>query len=539
MTKRLAQASLAFLLSGGLWLALKPTSGNGNRRLTFLPVHWSEYIDLMDFWFNLAAFALLAATACLALVPANASCTRQWHRAAWLIAIITALNLILEALQTSIPGRAMDMADVWAGLLGCMLGTGAAFLFQRATTPAPTPHTPPRVLFVDQTGKLGGAELMLLDLAAARATSCQVVLFQEGEFRTALEENHVATHVFPLGHEAAGVDKQAGLIRAARALPSLLSLVLKLASTAHAFDVVYANTAKALIIAGPASWLAGRKLVYHLHDIISAGHFSRLNRQALVWSANTFAHAVIANSQATQESFIRSGGRASLCSVIPNGFKIQNPAPTTPSASQLRADFHIPDTAWVILMAGRLTEWKGQKILLQALRQVPEAHAIFLGDALFTAEDRAYAEELHTLAEEPALHGRVHFAGFRKDTHAFFQAADVVVHASIVAEPFGRVIVEGMLAARPVIATQAGGAAEIIQHEQTGLLVPPGDVAALAAALQRLKGSPTLAQALAQAGQQQARTTYRLEHVQAQTEAVIHSVVHASTPSTAALPQPA
>lgn len=184
-------------------------------------------------------------------------------------------------------------------------------------------------------------------------------------------------------------------------------------------------------------------------------------------------------------------------------------------------------------MAGRLAHWKGQHVLLEALKAVPAAHAILLGDALFTDEDREYARGLHAQAEAPELKGRVHFAGFQKETMPYFDLADAVVHASVHPEPFGRVIVEGMLACKPVIAARAGGAAEIVQHEETGLLVDPGSADDLAEALRRLKNDTRLACDIAHRAQQTAQDTYALSAVQEKIEAVIRQTASRELPKEA------
>lgn len=522
---------LAVLLSSGLWLALKPTFQK--RRITFLPVEWSQYLDRMDFWFNLAAFTLLAAAAWLAFSPER----RLWRALAWITGSITVGNVLVEIAQTHIPGRAMDPADVVAGFIGAGLGCVGGLWVQLRCGRNERAGSP-QVLFVDQTGRLGGAELMLLDLATARAGHCTVLLYQDGEFREALEQGGVQVQVLPLAENTAAVDKQAGLLRALRVVPELVQSVLQTALLARQFDVVYANTAKALIIGGPAAFLAGRKLVFHLHDIISAGHFSAMNRLALVFCANQFADAVIANSEATKAAFQEAGGHVENVVVVPNGFKLTEIRSTHAELAALRESLGLPADAWIVLMAGRLTPWKGQHVLLEALRQVPDAHAILLGDALFTDGDRQYAAQLRETAAEPALAGRVHLTGFRKDTQTFFDLADVVVHASVIAEPFGRVIVEGMLAGKPVIATKAGGAAEIITHEETGLLVTPGSAAELAAALRRLRENPPLTARLATSARQTACDAYGLEAVRAKIEHVILSCASSADPHALSTLQP-
>jgi glycosyltransferase involved in cell wall biosynthesis len=83
----------------------------------------------------------------------------------------------------------------------------------------------------------------------------------------------------------------------------------------------------------------------------------------------------------------------------------------------------------------------------------------------------------------------VHFLGHRTDIAALMAAVDVVVHSSTASEPFGRVIVEGMLAGRPVLATDHGASREV-RGEETLCLVPPGDPGQLAAALRRILALP-------------------------------------------------
>jgi glycosyltransferase involved in cell wall biosynthesis len=146
----------------------------------------------------------------------------------------------------------------------------------------------------------------------------------------------------------------------------------------------------------------------------------------------------------------------------------------------------------------RLACWKGQHVLLEALTHLPGVHAVLVGEALFG--EVSYAEALHERAKTLGIVDRVHLLGFRQDVPQLMQLSDVVVHTSIAPEPFGRVIVEGMLACRPVVATRAGGVMEIIEDGVSGVLVPPGDAKALARVLADLLADPSKSNALATAG---------------------------------------
>ena len=110
------------------------------------------------------------------------------------------------------------------------------------------------------------------------------------------------------------------------------------------------------------------------------------------------------------------------------------------------------------------------------------------------------------------------------------KAVDIVVHTSTCAEPFGRVIVEGMLAGRPVVATRAGGAPEIIQDGLNGLLTPPKDAAALGTALEALFSHPDRADHLAQEGTEWARKQFSLSSAADRIAALSQQIVSAHGP---------
>ena len=138
------------------------------------------------------------------------------------------------------------------------------------------------------------------------------------------------------------------------------------------------------------------------------------------------------------------------------------------------------------------------------MKALPGVQALIVGSALF-GED-AYVAELRQLAQAEGVAERVHFAGFQNDVATIMAGVDIVLHTSTHAEPFGRVVVEGMLAGRPVIATSGGGVNEIVADGENGLLVPPNDPPALAAAVSRLMKDQELARRIAAQGRASAAT---------------------------------
>ncbi|MFI5310343.1 MAG: glycosyltransferase [Gemmatimonadales bacterium] len=363
----------------------------------------------------------------------------------------------------------------------------------------------PRVLFVDHAAVLGGAELSLLDLAAAMGERAEVLLLADGPFRAALEARGIAVSVEPLG-ALRGVKKETRLPSPA-ALADAFRLGRRVAEHARRRGVIYANSQKAFVVSAAAGVLSRRPVVWHLRDILAPPHFSSGNVRAAVTLANLRAACVITNSRATAAAFTGAGGRQSLVRVVHNGI---DPAPfdvvTEQDAATIRAGLGIAADAFVVALFGRFHPWKGQQMLLQALGDLPLVHALFVGAPLFGEE--AFESALRTQAVKTGVGDRAHFLGFRGDIPGLMRASDVIVHASVYPEPFGRVIVEGMLARRPVIATRAGGVEEIVTDGETGMLVPPGDAAALVAAITALRADPTRAATIASRGAAHARNQF-------------------------------
>ena len=343
----------------------------------------------------------------------------------------------------------------------------------------------PRTLFLDHAAVRGGAELYLLDLARAFPDRSATLLFENGPFLTDLRAHGLNASVVPAPPAFLGVRKQGTLLDMLRAVPGVLSLSLRVARRARDYDVLFANSQKAFLIACGAGVLARRPVVWNLHDMLTARHFSAGNRRLVVTLANTVAAHVVANSEATRQAFCDEGGRADRVSVVYNGID-PTPFEQAPDLSAaLRHERGIPASAPIVGVFSRLAPWKGQHVLLDALPHVPNLHAILVGDALFSG-DGDYVATLDDMAEALGVADRVHRLGFRTDVPALMRACDVIAHTSVAPEPFGRVIVEGMLAERPVVATRAGGAREIVEDGVTGHLVPPDDPDALARVLRHL-----------------------------------------------------
>lgn len=379
-----------------------------------------------------------------------------------------------------------------------------------------------RVLALDHVGVLGGAELSMLDVVSGLGDDVTVRLFEDGPFREALERRHVDVKVLPMG--ALAVVKKESLAPSPRAVIAAWRMAGVVAREAAAARVLYANSQKAFIVAALAGRRGARPVVWHLRDLLGAPHFSALNTRAVVTLANWGAARVITNSQATADAFIAAGGNRRLVRVVHNGVDgAAYDAIPDDTVRALRAQL-APGASYVLAAFGRLHAWKGQQVALDALAQLPDdCHLWVVGAPLFG--EQAFEASLHAQAKRLGIASRVRFLGFREDIAALMRAADVIVHTSTFPEPFGRVVVEGMLARRPVVATAAGGIGEIIADGTTGLLTPPGDAAALARAVATLRADPARAAAIAQAGAARARSAFAVASMVRGVRAVLDEVM--------------
>ncbi|MEL6458146.1 MAG: glycosyltransferase family 4 protein [Cyanobacteria bacterium J06621_15] len=327
-----------------------------------------------------------------------------------------------------------------------------------------------KILFLDQSGKPGGAELCLIDIAKPYKDNCLVGLFADGSFKDLLSKNHIPVQV--LTNQAIQVKKESSLGQGLASITQLAPLITKVIKIARNYDLIYANTQKALVVGAIASFFSRLPLVFHLHDILSPEHFSQTNRKISVTLANR-ASLVIVNSEASKKAFIEAGGETDKVKIVYNGFDPQKYRSNETEIQQIRKELQLEDK-FIVGHFSRLAPWKGQHILIEALAKCPpEVAVILVGDALFGEQD--YVKQLHQQIDALQLQNRVKFLGFRNDIPLLMSACNLVAHTSTSPEPFGRVIVEAMLSGTPVVAAAAGGAVELVESGTNGFLATPGN----------------------------------------------------------------
>jgi glycosyltransferase involved in cell wall biosynthesis len=258
------------------------------------------------------------------------------------------------------------------------------------------------------------------------------------------------------------INRIATLLRARKQLQELIRK--------EKIELVYSNTTG--VLAGAfAARNCGVRHIWHVHEIIENPFWLK---QLLGHLMNRYAVGIIAVSEAVKQSW-KSVLPAERITVIQNGIDY---SPYLEHEHTLTKELQLPTAAIVIGMVGRVHYWKGQSYFLKLAGQLhqkhPSLHFLLAGDA-YPGYEYLY-QEMQTQIETLQLSDVVHNLGFREDIPAVMQTIDLLLLPSQQPDPFPTVILEAMASAKPVIATQFGGAVEMIDAGITGDLMPADQV---------------------------------------------------------------
>jgi glycosyltransferase involved in cell wall biosynthesis len=272
-------------------------------------------------------------------------------------------------------------------------------------------------------------------------------------------------------------------------IPLMIELLRGIAyvrSTARSRRVALVYTNTIVTISGAIGGkLAGVPVLWHIREILS---MPRPVRWLLYRMLTLCADRIVCISRAVRDSLLKEAPNLAGKSVV-----VYNAVSVVASNGVgrqigFREELNVPEGAPLVGMVGRITHWKGQEILAEAatlvLRKHTDAHFVAVGS--YFADESHYLQKIKSLINTLGLDGRFHLADYRSQITDVYRALDIFVLPSIKPEPFGRVTVEAMTQGRAVIATNHGGTAELIEEGVTGMLVPPSDPKALAAAISLL-----------------------------------------------------
>lgn len=350
----------------------------------------------------------------------------------------------------------------------------------------PGAGAPRRVLYLHSSAGRYGADRQLSAMVAGldpdrwRAT---VVLAEDGPLAGDLRDAGAEVLVRPLAVLRRELLSAPGLLRVGREWAGDVGALGRIARR-RGVALVHSNTSVTLGGA-PVAAVLGVPHVWHVREIFTG--FER------AWPAYgrmlLTAAAVPCVSEAVREQFagFRGRGRAR---VLHDGLAL---APDGVGRAEARAALGVPPDAFVVALLGRLSAWKGQALLVEALGRPPlrdAGRSVVLLAGTAWRDDPALGVDLRRRAGELGVGDRVLLPGFVDRVGLVYAAADVVAVPSTHPDPLPNAALEAAAAGCCVVAADHGGLREILDGGRTGVLVPPGDAGALARALAALQGDP-------------------------------------------------
>jgi glycosyltransferase involved in cell wall biosynthesis len=358
------------------------------------------------------------------------------------------------------------------------------------------------ILFVHQSAEMYGSDKVLLALVAGLNHDLYypiVLLPISGPLELEMNAAGIECHVLPISR----------LSRATLSVQGMLGLPISLIRSVCAFnsvlkgrkiDLVHSNT---LAVLSGMVWARLHRVphVWHVHEIILR---PQIVRKIYAWLLGWFADGVICISHATETNLLQDNPKlANKIHVVWNGL-LRNKEKDAEAVRRYRNDLDIQNDEILIALVGRINRWKGQGILVKAVEQLWQQGFRNLKVVIVGSAPEGQAHFLDTLQDvinaSPAKQCFV-LQTFTSDVWTVWDACDIAVIPSTEPEPFGMVALEAMAAAKPVIAANHGGLAEIVVDNETGFLVGPEDVLELANAIKHLAVDAPLRQQMGKAGQ--------------------------------------
>jgi glycosyltransferase involved in cell wall biosynthesis len=322
-----------------------------------------------------------------------------------------------------------------------------------------------KILMLNEIKDWGGGEVLTLDLAAAlikAGVDLTLGCNRKSVLAERAQEMDVPVITFPMRNE---LD---------------IFAVIYISNLIHKkkFDIIHTHTMRDHVLGSLAAKQGGKTgsvRTQHIHFPENPSFMAQL-------AYKKWTDVIVCNSDFIKKDLEKAGIDNSLLRVVHNGIDFDRIGDGEDSEN-IRDEFEIPEGCPVIGCAGSLFKTKGQEHLIKAfpaiLKKYPDARILIAGDG-------SERKNLEKLSESIEGGQKIIFAGKRKDMANIMKSIDIMVVPSVWEEPFGLVNVEAMYAGVPVIASNVGGIPEIIEDSKTGLLVPPGDEAAIANAVIKL-----------------------------------------------------
>ena len=348
---------------------------------------------------------------------------------------------------------------------------------------------PKTILYIHQSTELYGSDKTLHYLVSGINANPDfntiVILPNEGPLKQLLESHNIRVIVFPVIKISRSIFKPKALF----SLPFLISKTtknLRALLDKEQIDIIHSNTLAVLL----GAFYAKRykiKHIWHIHEIIKKPKIVSLVYPYLV---NSLSKKVVFNSKASRDFLCKNNkGLARKAIVNLNGMDRAIDFTSDLEKQQIRAKlFGVEDNDIVLALVGRISKWKGQKLLLDAFNSLSEKHhnlkLVFVGSA--PPNQEYLVTELENEIKVSASSNSCKIIPFQENIWSIWDSIDIAVVPSLEPEPFGLVAVEAMLAKKPVFAANHGGLQEIVEHGKTGYFFEPNNSGDLALVIEKL-----------------------------------------------------
>ncbi|MFB5267045.1 glycosyltransferase family 4 protein [Paenibacillus enshidis] len=365
-----------------------------------------------------------------------------------------------------------------------------------------------KVAYIDHTARWSGGEVALYNILTHIGEHIDplVILAEEGDLADRLRQKSIDVRIVPMDETVRNRNRNAVNLGAPAAAFKMLSYGKRLAPLLKQENVqcVHTNSLKSAIYGAVAAKAARIPLVWHIRDHIGPPYLKPMVAKVIRLMSRFLPNGVIANSKSTLRALELPAHKKTL--VVYSAFaKTIGSVDETEPAGKDSSEFNV-------VLVGRLAHWKGQHILLEAARSFKEETRVkfwLAGDALFGEQD--YKRQLEDMIARYELKN-VNLLGHVDDIQGLMRRCDLLIHTSVTPEPFGQVIVEGMAAGLPVIASNEGGPTETVVHDETGLLIQPGDPVKLAGAVRWMLEHPAERKLMGQKGMARVKEHFVIEN---------------------------
>jgi glycosyltransferase involved in cell wall biosynthesis len=196
-------------------------------------------------------------------------------------------------------------------------------------------------------------------------------------------------------------------------------------------------------------------------------------------------------------------------------------------AQLIKKKLEISENTPVIGIVGNIREWKGQHVVIEAVSLIKKTHpdikCLLVGSS--SESDKAYRGRIEKMVTDNGLTENIIFTGYQRNVADYVNIMDVVIHASVLPEPFGRVLIEAMALSKPLVGSRSGAVPEIIEDGVTGLMFKPGSVEELAAKIHEMLDNRDRAAQMGKAGLQRLNEKFHIKANIAQTQEVYEKLL--------------